>query len=69
MGTQNLSRLKHLGYSGTDYWNGNYFLNHVGGNRWVGTYTANDVGEYIRWGSGQKTLSGELTKLKINSLN
>ena len=53
------------GYSGTDYWNGNYFLNHVGGNRWVGTYTANDVSEYIRWGSGQKTLSGELTKLKI----
>ena len=53
------------GYSGTDYWNGNLFLNHVGGNRWVSTYTAQDVGEYIRMGSGQKTLSGELTKLKI----
>jgi hypothetical protein len=53
------------GYSGTDYWNGNLFLNHVGGNRWVSTYTANDVGEYIRMGSGQKILSGELTKLKI----
>ena len=53
------------GYSGTDYWNGNLYLNHVGGNRWVSTYTANDVGEYIRMGSGQKILSGELTKLKI----
>jgi len=54
-----------LGYSGTDYWNGHIWLNHVGGNRWVLSYQANDVNEYIRWGNGQKTLSGELTKLKI----
>ena len=53
------------GFSGTDEWNGNYFLNHIGSNRWVATYTINDVTEYIRWGSGKKTLSGELTKLKI----
>ena len=53
------------GFSGTDYWNGNMFLNHVGGNRWVMTYQINDVTEYIRWGSGQKILSGEITKLKI----
>jgi len=53
------------GFSGTDYWNGNMFLNHVGGNRWVINYGANDVGEYIRIGAGQKILSGELTKLKI----
>jgi len=53
------------GFSGTDYWNGNLSLNHVGGNRWVMGYWANDVGEYVRFGSGQKILSGELTKLKI----
>jgi len=53
------------GYSGSDYWNGNLFLNHVGGNRWVENYCINDVDQYIRIGAGQKILSGELTKLKI----
>ena len=63
--TSTSSYLLAYGYSGTDYWNGNLFLNHVGGNRWVMGYWANDVSEYLRIGSGQKILSGELTKLKI----
>jgi len=59
------SYLLAYGYSGSDYWNGNLFLNHVGGNRWVMGYWVNDVSEYVRIGSGQKILSGEITKLKI----
>tara|TARA_R100000541_G_scaffold77_1_gene163 strand:- start:1082 stop:2194 length:1113 start_codon:yes stop_codon:yes gene_type:complete len=63
--TSTSSYILAYGYSGSDYWNGNLFLNHVGGNRWVMGYLANDVSQYLRIGSGQKILSGELTKLKI----
>ena len=63
--TSTSSYILAYGYSGADYWNGNLFLNHVGGNRWVQNYCVNDASEYIRIGSGQKILTGELTKLKI----
>jgi hypothetical protein len=53
------------GYSGTDVWSGVLHLHHVGSNRWVETYTVTDNVEYIRFGGGVKTLSAELTQLKL----
>ena len=53
------------GFSASDVWSGNIFLNRISGNFWVMTYTAHDIGQYVRLGAGHKELSAELTSIKF----
>ena len=57
------------GFSASDVWSGNIFLNRISGNFWVMTYTAHDIGQYVRWGAGHKELSAELTSIKFEFQN